>query len=798
MSILALLALISSSALAATTLVSTSSDFYTAPANVSGTWIVYSGRTSSGCSSTSTTALCDSCASQNVTFGALTDPFSFACNEKEVHANYDFIVSLKSDSATAYPTDGCTRPIIAISADDSTKTLRMSNEVTYTTGTGAANQVITARFKFFSLCETFQGNINCEQSFNKTVRFAFATSCSVNTEKETGVAVNFKHRYVGSSPPMSFQAANPCNGNQANPYEGICHFEMMPGDQKAYPSNLITNNSSNYVVPNLESSVPSWATSPPDSSGMKYAALRLYFNDVSFDSVSSQSNKIDLRIATTGAVNSQVSLNDTKVTGLENGKEYFFVAGNVDQAGNATYFSSNNARIFTSGGTLSAPTIALASGTDAVMGQSAIPAQVFGLLDGKQCFVATAAFGSEMHRNVQDFRNFRDRALLTTKIGQSFVKTYYELSPPLANWIGKTEPRRQVARGLLLPLLMISQFTLALGLEGSLASLFFAFFVCSLLVVCGVVAVWTGRVLRRMSRPTLFCLAVLLALALTPQTTLAQEDEGDFDQELIEIEDTEVPAITEIQNDSLRPDTGVSDGWPPRNPINREVIPKHGGTFQMEHPGAAKGLIKIEKDGAYQYHVPPIPKSKATSFRFATLTPPRIVNGSLTYENMYGASPQGLLLDFEWQPFQGFGALGFAFGSGFVMAQGKGRFASGREALESYTLFVIPLSLSVVYRFEYVRRQWFVPFIHGGGTYYGLVELRDDNKRNLAGTPAVGGGGGIHFGISRWDRRSAFILSKEYGIADVWLTLEVRVVAALKRELDLSNQSISLGFTVDY
>jgi hypothetical protein len=44
--------------------------------------------------------------------------------------------------------------------------------------------------------------------------------------------------------------------------------------------------------------------------------------------------------------------------------------------------------------------------------------------------------------------------------------------------------------------------------------------------------------------------------------------------------------------------------------------PKQGGVLKVPHPNTAKGLLKIDKDGSYQYKVRLRPKSQSSSFRF--------------------------------------------------------------------------------------------------------------------------------------------------------------------------------------
>jgi hypothetical protein len=73
-----------------------------------------------------------------------------------------------------------------------------------------------------------------------------------------------------------------------------------------------------------------------------------------------------------------------------------------------------------------------------------------------KCFIATAAYGSPLASEVIIFRRYRDEVLLNSKIGVTFVKTYYLLSPPLAALIVRIFFLRKIARGLILnPLILL-------------------------------------------------------------------------------------------------------------------------------------------------------------------------------------------------------------------------------------------------------------------------------------------------------------------------------------------------------
>merc|ERR1711871_280783 len=73
------------------------------------------------------------------------------------------------------------------------------------------------------------------------------------------------------------------------------------------------------------------------------------------------------------------------------------------------------------------------------------------------CFIATAAYGTEMHPNLQYLRQYRDLVLLKTKAGSAFVQWYYSWSPAWAKWL-KTQPMLQtVVRAILWPVVITLQ-----------------------------------------------------------------------------------------------------------------------------------------------------------------------------------------------------------------------------------------------------------------------------------------------------------------------------------------------------
>jgi hypothetical protein len=62
------------------------------------------------------------------------------------------------------------------------------------------------------------------------------------------------------------------------------------------------------------------------------------------------------------------------------------------------------------------------------------------------CFVASAAYGTDTAKEIGILREFRDTVLLPDSLGAEFVSLYYEISPPVANFISQHEVLRTAVR----------------------------------------------------------------------------------------------------------------------------------------------------------------------------------------------------------------------------------------------------------------------------------------------------------------------------------------------------------------
>ncbi|NVM20461.1 MAG: hypothetical protein HWN68_01600 [Desulfobacterales bacterium] len=82
---------------------------------------------------------------------------------------------------------------------------------------------------------------------------------------------------------------------------------------------------------------------------------------------------------------------------------------------------------------------------------------------GGGCFIATAAYGSNMADDIVTLKEFRDNILLKNSVGRRFVRSYYEVSPPFADYIKGHESLKAAVRFGFIPLVAISYSTVRFG-----------------------------------------------------------------------------------------------------------------------------------------------------------------------------------------------------------------------------------------------------------------------------------------------------------------------------------------------
>ncbi|MBC7466629.1 MAG: hypothetical protein H7256_11615 [Bdellovibrio sp.] len=381
------------------------------------------------------------------------------------------------------------------------------------------------------------------------------------------------------------------------------------------------------------------------------------------------------------------------------------------------------------------------------------PSEVVGVLDDKHCFISTAAFGSDMAPEVQTFRQFRNQFLLTNSWGRSFVKMYYQYGPTAADFISKSEGLRTMTRVALYPFLAFSYVSVEYGFNVALLTLMVA------LILLSSVSKFLFK-----HKKVLAVFVLIFSFNLRAQ----------------------------------------------------ESSPR-----LIKHPGAAEGLIRIDKDGNYIYAMTKDLKKQSGHLYIGQANNPDVsisidatdINGNPTgavnsynFDDFYKGTSKILIgYDYEWFPWAEKTMLGIQAGASFMYADGHGRLvassttATNPVSQEKFSFLTLPLNLGLVYRFQYKDTQMFVPYVDGGGTYMVLAEKREDKSApNFTGGFGFYGAGGLLINLTAMDRETAQELNSEYGIGNLWLSLEFKAVEVEAETFKFSSQFFNAGVSFDF
>ncbi|MCS6837347.1 MAG: hypothetical protein NZ480_00735 [Bdellovibrionaceae bacterium] len=645
------------------------------------TYNVYAGNTANTCSGDGNSP-CNSCNPSVQLSNPSLLTTGFVCNSNQFYPSLKFAVTMASSDANAYPA-GCTYLLIGLNGNTLVSPTSVSS---YTPNTPKQN--VTATWTWSTICQAFSGNQNCKKSFKNTLRVGFNANCG-NTNVLNGYVDFIIHfRYVNNSPFMSFG----CPGTMG-PYEGFCDYTVFPGDGKIYLSNQGANLANNLAAGDQQTNaLPVQATSA-DPSGIKYYAVRAFYDQGGFNNVTLGSPYVDLEI------DPNSGLRSPRITGLINGQVYSVIVANKDEAGNLELFAhpqnpSNNPAMSD-------------SVTPVGETQAAIPEVVRGLIEDERCFIATAAFGDANDPQVKILRNFRDHFLLKYSWGRSFVEWYYKVSPTFAQQIKNNHFLRMVTRTLLWPVTML-----------------------------------------------------------------------------------------------LRPLYGQTPNWPAPEEFKKAHQEIQSGKDEIDHPLEKQGLVRINRDGSYDYAVALDTRQSSLSFSFERIPKLDIKSSPVTFPSLYSSSTMSFIaFSFEWLPFDRLKkqlsvrwslGIGQDYGSGYMPQ-------SGLTAEEGFNLLVVPLNARLFYKWDFWDRQIIVPTIGTGIGYLGLFEIRDDSaKTNLAGAFFTDLSGGIQISVRRINPRATLSLKRDYGINDFWIFGELRQFYSLKNSIDFTGNQFVGGLTIDF
>ncbi len=153
------------------------------------------------------------------------------------------------------------------------------------------------------------------------------------------------------------------------------------------------------------------------------------------------------------------------------------------------------------------------------------------------------------------------------------------------------------------------------------------------------------------------------------------------------------------------------------------------------------------------------------------------------YDSIFGGKKRFYFnLGAERFLWQGIGTVGIESALGYFKASGKGKFEDGTDSEDSTTFNMLPLKLSVVYRFDYLWQDFSIPFVPFAklGLDYHIWWIKDDDggTSGYEGSDGYGGTFGFHvsyglqFCLDMLDKRLANEFDRDVGVNNTYLYVE--------------------------
>ena len=362
------------------------------------------------------------------------------CNTRQVGTNVRIRIEFTSDveySGTTFIKDSGQDPLPG------------------TTNTYTQGQTAFVEVNWGDLCDAINdGDSACTETGSGDFTFG-VTNSSDTTQTDT---FQFKVNIINT------KVANNCDNNTQNDGildVGILDYSAFMGDEKVFfPSASDNKVDVPIQLCDFKDENGNVVEAPPI--GGNITNLIAFHSEVDLESANTKGES--QRINFSGGTYPNVELDPPSIDGFTNDVPVFTRLAIQDEAGNIMGVTPQAIAPENPGD----PCSDINSGSEFsqifACKYSTVPLEVVGLLeDDVNCFIATAAYGSNMHSTVQDFRTFRSQILLKSKLGTWLVKKYYKWGSYLSHYIIKYPVLKKISRVLLFPFWLFSILSIKMG-----------------------------------------------------------------------------------------------------------------------------------------------------------------------------------------------------------------------------------------------------------------------------------------------------------------------------------------------
>ncbi|HRK01704.1 MAG TPA: hypothetical protein PLH57_03505 [Oligoflexia bacterium] len=408
------------------------------------------------------------------------------------------------------------------------------------------------------------------------------------------------------------------------------------------------------------------------------------------------------------------------------------------------------------------------------------PSRIDGFLQKNGCFIATAAFGDEWHPRVNTLREFRDRILLKTALGTSFVNWYYSWSPKKAEWLKSRPWARAAVRTALLPL--VTGASAVLWLKEHLTYTWqrlkkLEFGVKS--AKAETIQPYIDSIKKKynLPDPETESIAEVAEPIAVPQATPYPTGNTEAVQ----------PYIDELQSKARAEESSKSASTPSSQGVQPYIESvKKGKELEPKYRGSVNRAAGLSILTSSDFDVDSN-SIQANQFNSVYETKSKYVPGvDLYYEHQ-------LLRD------RTFGALGLVSHLKVFVARGRGIFTR-RQVRSDDTKFrftAFPVSLGVGYRFLLAR--FIVPYVHVSGVMTPMIESRDDQKPTRKalsrGTSVIVGGS---LNLDWITRKDAWSRYDAYDVLHTYLTLQWEKARSFSGAVDFNYDAVYAGLGFEF